>query len=403
MKKFFLVFIGLFTTYLSSFSQNIKTDVVIIGANSSAYAAAIQSAKSGVKTLLIDAGHFDAITLSPADRTIKAGIYANFTKLIDTLQKAPLRDNHTLSPAFTARVFKSWSDTIKNLTVLPSATITKIKKSGQGWEIDCAGREIKADVIVDATPNLMAAKMLGFVSKKSSFGSTSSIYTDKKYRTSIAITPDANGFFKPVYLSSFVIPEIENLILVSPTGEASTLLTGQASGAIAAYCAFFKTTTQKLNVRAIQTELLSYNSRFVKFDDIADNDSSIIAFQHIGVTGLLKAKEENGKLLFMPEASVSTEDLKQPFREMYSRSQIWFLDNKAERLTLADALSLIKFVGSRGEELNKEAEKAWKGSLKLKGNFDLKKVISRRELAVLFDVYLQPYTVSVDLDGNIKS
>jgi hypothetical protein len=403
MKKFFLIFIGLFTTYVCSFAQNIKTDVVVVGANPGAYAAAIQSAKSGVKTLLIDPGKFDAITLSPADRVIKAGIYANFSKLIDTLQKAPLRDNQTLSPAFTARVFKAWSDTIKNLTILPAASITKIKKAGKGWEIDLAGREIKADIIVDATPNLMAAKMLGFVAKKSSFVKASNIYTDKKYRTSIAVTPDANRFFKPVYLSSFVIPEIENLVVASPADEPSTLLTGQASGAIAAYCAFFKTTTQKLNVRAIQTELLTYNSRFLKFDDIADSDSSIIAFQHIGVTGILKAKDQSGKLLFMPDSSVSTEELKQPLRELYSRSQIWFLDNKADKLTLEDALSLIKFVGSRGEELNKEAEKAWKSSLKLKGNFDLKKIISRRELAVLFDVYLQPYTVSVDLDGKIKS
>ena len=190
--------------------------------------------------------------------------------------------------------------------------------------------------------------------------------------------------------------------MIAPENILSTLITGQAAGAIAAYCAFFKTITEKLNVRVIQTELLTYNSRILKFDDIDDSDSSMIIFQHIGVTGILKAKEENGKLFFMPEASVSTEELKQPFRELYSRSQIWFLDNKAEKLTLEDALSLIKFVGSRGGELNKEAEKAWKSSLKLKGNFDLKKLITRRELAVLFDVYLKPYTVAVDLEGNIK-
>ena len=401
MIKNFFAALGIFFS-LSGLTQTIKTDVVVVGANASGYAAAIQSAKSGVKTFLIDAGKFNAIILTPADRSIKAGTYAEFAKHVDTLQKTPLLESHTLSSEFTARVFKAWSDTVKNLTVLPAATITKIEKDGKGWEIDLVGREIKADVIVDATPGFTVAKMIGFAPKKSSAATGSNIYADKKYRTSIAVAPDENRAFRPIPLSSLIVPGIENIVLIAPENISSTLITGQAAGAIAAYCAFFKTTTEKLNVRVIQTELLTYNSRILKFDDIDDSDSSMIVFQHIGVTGILKAKEENGKLFFMPEASVSTEELKQPFRELYSRSQIWFLDNKAEKLTLEDALSLIKFVGSRGGELNKEAEKAWKSSLKLKGNFDLKKLINRRELAVLFDAYLKPYTVAVDLEGNIK-
>lgn len=403
MIKNFIASILLFFSF-TGFAQTIKTDVVVVGANSSGYAAAIQSAKSGVKTLFIDAGKFNAITLSPSDRSLKAGIYAEFVKHVDTLQKAPLKDNHTLTPAFIAQVFKTWTDTIKNLTILPNVSITKIKKSGKGWEIDLVGREIKADVIVDATSGYTIAKMTGFViNKKDVAVKDINPYSDKKYRTSVAINPNDKQFFKPVYLSSLVVPEIENLVLAAPAGEPLSLLSGQAAGAVAAYCSFFKTTTNKLNVRVIQTELLSYNSRIIKFDDIPETDSSMIAFQHIGVTGILKGKEESGKLLFMPEASVSTEELKQPLRELYSRSQIWFLDNKVDKLTLKDALSLIKFVGSRGEELNKETEKRWKTSLRLNGDFDLKRIISRRELAILFDAFLQPYTVAVDLEGNIKT
>lgn len=389
---------------LTAFSQTIKTSVIVVGANSGGYAAAIQSAKSGVKTLLIDAKKFDAIMLSPVDRSLKAGIYADFIKHVDSLQKSPLKDNHTLSPEFTAQVFKSWTDTIKNLTVLPNAPITKIKKSGKGWEITLAQKEIKADIILDATPGHQVSKMAGLIINKKDISTQNQvIYSDKKYRTSVAITSDDKLIFKPVYLSSLVVPAIENLVLAAPLGESLNLLSGQAAGAVAAYCSFFKTTTNKLNVRVIQTELLSYNSRIIKFHDIHESDSSMIAFQHIGVTGILKGKEENGKLLFMPEAPVSTEELKQPLRELYSRSQIWFLDNKTDKLTLNDALSLIKFVGSRGEELNKEIEKGWKKSLRLNGSFDLNRIISRRELAILFDAYLQPYSVAVDLDGNIKT
>ncbi|MEJ6981080.1 FAD-dependent oxidoreductase [Pedobacter sp. P351] len=403
MSRNLIVFICLLFS-LTGFSQTIKTSVVVVGANSGAYAAAIQSAKSGVKTLLIDAKKFDAIVLSPVDRSLKAGIYADFIKRVDSLQKSPLKDNHTLSPEFTAQVFKSWTDTIKNLTVLPNASITKIKKSGKGWDITLVHKEIKADILLDATPGQTVAKMAGLVINKKTISTQAPvIYSDKKYRTSVAVTSGDKLYFKPVYLSSLVVPDIENLVLAAPAGESLNILSGQAAGAIAAYCSFFKTTTNKLNVRVIQTELLTYNSRIIKFDDIHESDSSMIAFQHIGVTGILKGKEENGKLLFMPQAPVSTEELKQPLRELYSRSQIWFLDNKTDKLTLNDALSLIKFVGSRGEELNKEAEKGWKTSLRMNGSFDLKRVISRRELAILFDAYLQPYSVAVDLDGNIKT
>ena len=389
---------------IQSFAQNLKTGVLVVGSGPSALAAAIQSANSGVKTLLIDAGRFDAITLSASDRAVKAGIYNGFSTIVDSLQKSPLMDSHSLTPAFTAQVFKVWTDTLKNLTVLPNASIKKLERSGKGWEVDLTDREIKADVLVDATPAYSIVKLLGInAPKEDAATSAASIYSDKKYRTSVALTADDSGSFKTTPLASFLVPEVENLVLARPFGRNGGLLTGQAAGATAAYCVFFRTSTKNLNVRAIQTELLSYKSRLIKFDDIPESDSSMIAFQHLGVTGILKAREREGKLLFQPDSSVSTEELKQPLRELYSRSQIWFLDNKSDKISLETALSLIKFVGSRGDELNREVEKAWSSSLKLDGKYDLKRPVTRRMMAVLLDTYLEPYTVAVDLDGNVRS
>jgi hypothetical protein len=385
-----------------TFAQNIKTGVLVVGGNASAYAAAIQSAKSGVKTVLIDAGKLNQVLLTAADRAYKIGIYADFVNRVDSLQKSPLKSNENLTPDFTARVFKSWTDTVKNLTVIPNASIKKIKKSGKGWEVDLQDREIKADALVDATTTLSIASKVGVnISKKNQAKPQSSVYSDKKYRTSLALSDGAEGAVKMLPLSSFIAPTVENLVLVAPLGETPTLLGGQAAGVIAAYCAFFDKTTKQLQIRQIQSELLTFKSHLIKFDDIVESDSSMIAFQHIGVTGILKAKEQGGKLLFMPDSNVSTEDLRQPFREYYSRSQIWFLDNKVAKLTVNDALSLIKFVGSRGEELNREVENAWNKTLKLKGKFDLKRLITRREIAVLFDVYLQPFGVPIDMEGNV--
>jgi len=386
----------------TGYAQDIKTGVLVIGANSSGYAAAIQSAKSGVKTLLIDAGSFHSITLSPEDRSINAGIYAEFSRIVDSLQKSPLQAHHSLTPEFTAQVFKVWTDTLKNLTILSNASVQKIKKSGKSWQVDLPGREIKVDIILDATPTYSIAKMAGLADSKDS-QPVLSIYSDKLYRTSVAALQEDNGVSKLITLSSLLAPGIENLVLAAPIGKVSTLLSAQAAGATAAYCVFFKTGTKNLNVRMIQSELLSYKSHIIRYADIADTDSSMIAFQHIGVTGIFKAKEENGNLFFLPDSTVSVDELKQPFRELYSRSQIWFLDHKEDRITLETALSLIKFVGSRGKELDKEVESAWTKSLKLEGKFDLKKPVTRREFAILLDTYLQPFNVAVTIDGLIKS
>lgn len=386
------------------YAQNLKTSVLVVGASPSGMAAAIQSAKSGVKTVLIDAGNFESLTLSVQDKTIKAGIYADFVKRVDSLQKRPFTANQLLTPAFTASVFKGWADTVKNLTILSKSTIKKLKKSGKGWQIDLQNREIKADVLVDASSNDALTRMVGLIAKRTGTTiSSSKLYDNNLYRTSVAIVKSESVAFKGFTLADFIVPEIENLVLVKPNQDVSGLQSGQAAGTIAAYCAFFKTSTKNIDVRKTQSELLTFKARLIHFDDIAEADSSMIAFQHIGVTGILKGKMEGNKFLFLPEATVSTEELKKPFREYYSRSQIWFLDNQSPKLTIKGALSLIKFTASRGEELNTQVQKAWKSSLRLPGNFDLDKTITRREFAILLDTYLQPFSVGVDLSGYVKN
>ena len=402
MIKYFIIILSVLGAQ-NTWAQKIKTGVLVVGSTPAALAAAIQSANSGVKTLLIDAGKFEFVTLSEVDRSSKTGIYAGLIKHADSLQKsASKNDVHNFTPAFTASVFKAWTDTVKNLTILKDASIKKIKKSGRDWEVGLSGREIKADMLVDGTADYSIAKLAGFTgTATSNLSSATSIYSDKKYRTSVGTSLKNAGVFSPVPIASLTTT-IENLILAGPLGGVASLHSGQGAGTVAAYCVFFKTTTKSINIRAVQSELLTYKSRLLRFEDIDESDSSMIALQHIGTTGILEATETNGKLYFNPEKTVSTEDLKLPLREYYSRSQIWFLDNKAEKLTLENTLSLIKFIGSRGEELNKEVKKSWNTSLRFKGIFDLKRVLTRKEIAILFDSYVQPFSIAVDTEGNIK-
>lgn len=388
--------------YCAAYSQTIKTGVLVVGAGPAGLSAAIQSAHSGVKTLLIDRGTIESVMLAPEDRVFRTGMYATFIKRVEAAQKYPVTKNQTFSPAFAATIFRAWTDTVKNLTVMKKVAVNSIRKEGKSWEVILSNkREIKADVIVDAASDNSISALVSPGAADAKIAPADSVpYASKKYRTGVAVLSESGW---PVTLpAQTLISDTENFVLTGNKQTSSNLYTGQAAGALSAYCSFFKKTTKDLNVRLIQSELMGFGANLMRLDDIAENDSNALAIQSVALTGILKGKASEGKFCFMPDSTVSSEEIKLPVKEYYSRSQIWFLDNKADKLTLKDALSLIKFTASRGEELNREVEKAWNTSFKLRGKFDLAKPVTRRELAVLFNAYLKPFNVFVDISGELK-
>lgn len=397
MKQYIL---GIFCLFgLSGFAQ--KTGVVVFGATPAGLAAAIQSAHSGVKTILIDPTGMEQIVLTPSDKAYKIGVYADFLKRVDSLQKGKNLSNQNLLPAYTATIFKGWTDTIKNLSVIRKGVVKNIEKDGKNWEIELTDkREIKADVVVDATKTNEITKLAKLTS--GGLKTTTGVYPDKSYRTSVSLS-EAKGYYPAgVPVSSLIAPNAENFLVIAESLNPNMLI-GQGAGTAAAYLAFFKVTNKDLNIRKTQGELATFNSQFLKFDDVPVTDSLAGSIQKIAVTGILKGKLKNDKFLFLHDSTVTMDEIRQPIREYYSRSQIWFLDNKADRLTVGDVLSLIKFAGSRGNELDKEVERGWNRNLRLTGKYDPKKLITRREFARLVDLYLKPFDRNIDLEGNLKS
>jgi hypothetical protein len=402
-------------------AQTIHTDVLVTGATESGVAAAIQAAHSGVKVLLIvETNDLAGNITQNRDTTFDAGIQANFLKLtLKARTDSTLKIVNPFSQAVASDVLKGWTDTIKNLTIMRNTTFQKIEKSRKDWEVKLNdGKTIKADVVVDASANgALAAKAgipfdqaTGYYKRAILLNQPAieHIYDNRLYRTSVGIGNSANKDFT-IPLGSLVAAGAENFILAgrfpalksAKQLEPATMSDGQAAGATAAFCSFFKTTTNSLNARVIQGELFAYKSWLIPFIDIQKTDSNFAAIQRIGVTGLLKGRIINGKLFFQPDSLVSGEELRMPMREFYSRSQIWFADHNIDKFTLNDVLSLIKFNASRGEELNKEVEKVWKTSFKFTGKYNLDHLVSRREFAVLADAYLKPFNVRVDINGNL--
>lgn len=397
-------------------AQTIKTGVLVIGNTPGSISASIQSARSGAKTILLTQSLTLSARFTEEDLPYIANIKNYYalkdkknSKLIDSITAAKVSLDET-SP-----LIKSITDTVNNLTLNLNNAIDQIEKDGKGWEIRLkGGQKIKADVLVDATENLSIASMLRIDNKKTMAipGATSNPFDNKLYRSTVAYGyMEKANIIRSVYtipLGSLIPLGVENLVLV-PNNIAgirpSSMSLGQAAGTVASYCAFFKTNTKNINIRLVQGELLTFSALLIPYTDIKLKDPNFLALQRIGLSGLLTpGMVKDGdlhKIRFDTAGIVTANQLKNPMKEFYSRSQIWFADNKKDTLSIYDAISLFMFTGARGEELKKEIEEGWKMSFNLSSDFNLKRDISRKEFAILADRYLQPYNVRIDFAGNL--
>lgn len=409
---FFLSFFGLFLQ-----AQTIKTGVLVIGNTPAGAAAAVQSARSGAKTMYLT----QSIALSPVfseeDLSYILNLRNHFylkerkrSKATDSIISSEIRLNKA------SELIKNISDTVKNLTLNNNNVISEIKADGKGWDIRLkGGQRIKADVVVDATEMLSIASLLSIDLKKTMATPVlnASLFDNKLLRTGVV-----TGYLKkgspeqlPVYipLGALIPASTENFIAVPLSiGDlkADRMSVGQAAGTIAAYCAFFKTSTKSINIRVVQGELFAFGAELIPYSDIDRKDPNFLAFQRLGLSGLMRSNIINegniNKIKFDTAGTINAEVLRSSMNEFYTRSQIWFADNKSETLSIADAISLFMFTATRGEELKKEIEEGWAQSFKFSSKFDPKRAISRKEFGILADRYLQPFNVRVDMAGNLQ-
>lgn len=384
----------------TTIAQTVKTGVLVIGNGNAAIGAGIQSAMSGAKTtLLIQEPEFE---LSPLEQNIHSGLEADFLKRMKQAKgikdpNAPVYVDQTSANA----VLKTWTDSLKHLTLIKNIKWSRIKRSGGGWNVLLSnGKVIKAAVLVNAdqTGNVNAALglPLGSTSPWHSFS-----YADNVYKNSIASGSfNAGSASNYALLKDFQVTGQENLLLITSKGES--MIGGQAVGAAAAYAAFFDTKTSKVNLKMTQAELMKFGLSLVPFADVLPVDSNWAAIQFVGLSGFLKGESANGKLNFLPERLVTTAEIKDMVKAYYYKAQIWFEDYKAADMTIQSTLNLVCFVGNKSpEHTQAEVEKKWKKDYGFKSDFDLKRKISRREFSVLVNAYLKPFGVNIDATGRV--
>ncbi len=449
----YIVFAFVIFINTALFAETIKTDVLVIGGTYSGTAASLQCARSKVKTILIVPGRqlinaAAAISLTK-NKTLTSGIWGEFQKHLqacNTAHKITAVNQQQVSYTTALAVLKIMTDTVKKLTVQLNTQWLTIKKSGTGWEVNVLNNGkplyIKTKLLIDATETGKAALAAGavFITDADHRDSTGrqllglvhtgiddvyQPYTHSQlYRTSIAVNNGSVNTGRP--LPAFVIPlgaviakNVNNLLVTGPVisaayqvnraldNPAAQLLLGQGAGTIAAYCAFFETTTQNLNVRMIQGELLDHKGVLLPFADIASTDADWRATQQVAATGLLQGERSaDGRaaiLNFMPDVAVNTAEIKPVLLETYTRSFLWFNRIKpVEQFTVGNLLSLIsEFTLTAPDVLQAKLQRQWQLTYHFKQAFDLNRPVTRREFAVLVNQYLNPFARRVDLEGHI--
>ncbi|WP_259068558.1 FAD-dependent oxidoreductase [Mucilaginibacter sp. X4EP1] len=436
IKNLFALFLAFNCTFL--YAQTVKTDVLVIGNDPGAVSASVQCARSKVKTIWV----FEKLAINTTStptatytiengRNIPSGIWGEFRKLVqqsyykkpghDTSQYAAL----TFEADTAIAVLQKMTDTLKNLSLYKQTTFINIKKDNDYWAVSVRQNEkiitIKTRVVIDATTDGAIALKAG-----AKFDTAFKNANPNAYRTAIATGSVLPGIensnityppypFYSIPMNAILLRDLENLLVIDkalPPGDniqslPAQLELGQGAGTIAAYCAFFKTTTQNLKVRIIQGELLDYKGYILPFTDINPKDVNWRAIQQVSATGLLNGKLQQttapAQFVFMPDSAVLTDEIKPIFSEIYTRAFLWFNNEKPGKMfTIGNTLSFISdYTLTDPQLLQKNIQKAWKSQYKFNTDFDLKQPITRREFAVLANRFLNPFARTIDLNGRL--
>jgi hypothetical protein len=400
-KEWFVVFILVLTVQLG-YSQKVKTGVLVIGNGNNALGAGFQSAVSGVKTiLLMENQNFEMSEVHPLDKNLYSGLEAEFLKRMRKAKGIKDTSKVYIDQTSANAVIKTWADSTKNLTIIRAREWSKLKRAGGGWSIQLSdGRTIRAAVLVhaDASGKVNEALLLPKM-KENQWKALD--YKDNLYRTSISSgfsVDNSSSNVLPLY--NLLIPEQENLVVLNP--DQQSIAAGQSAGATAAYAAFFDLKTSQSNLKKIQGELISYRLSILPFEDVVAADSNWKAVQFIGLSGFLKGALSSGRLTFVPNREVSTEEIKEPIKEYFYKAQIWFEDYKGSQMTISSTLDLVSKIGNKSPENTlTEVKKKWKTTYGFKTEFEPSRNITRREFAVLVYEYLNPFNVNVDSKGRV--
>jgi hypothetical protein len=421
MKFRLYIFISLISPALLMAQKKAKPTLLVYGSDIEAFTAAVQSAQSSVPTLWVleQEQMVPSLTIGAtsilSNANLDGGIWMDMLMKIamskdvnDSIAQMVKRD---INPRLAMNALEKIISTQPNLTVMKALSVQSVLRSKKDWEVTLSNKQkytIRA--IIDATEE---GKLRSLVNGMEGYYKPGRISRADAHSLDLSRTTVAVGEVDSV-VYSYVLNNIlsqanqnlfstQYLIQVARNAESIPVRAqlGQAVGAAAAYCAFFKTTADKIDPRKLQTELITYDARLLPLQDVPTSHGHYRAIEKMYLAGLLTGRKKEGSYVFDSKDSVRFEEIKPVFNQLHSRSQLWFMDNDGVYLTWRDLLSLVRFVSFRGTEMDAQIQKDWSNKLKFPGEFDENRIVSREEFAVIVGKYADPYVKGVTAEGVI--
>lgn len=423
-----LLFVFVFFTNLA-FAKGKKPQLLVYGNDVEAFASALQSARSGVETywVLPTAIHYKEWSLlasgsdTDTTRNLIGGIWRN---VIEEINREGDNKDSVIRPLFKgidefmleSAVEKLIEEQAK-LTVLKDVDVLRISRSKRKFTVQLSDRmRFSVLSVIDATSERFLEKQLLAHEAVSNLAQDSlpkgschiADLDANRLRTLLAIANAKEAVFALTMNDVLQLRNGNLFFTKSGTGRGilgSSLLArmnvGQAVGACASYCAFYKVDADKLDVRKVQAELLSFKSRLLPFIDVSIGDPNFAALQRMFLVSLLPWDRMSSPYLFQGEDTVAVASVRAVMLQLYTRAQLWFMDNEMAYFTVKDVVDLLKVVAFRSNELDVEVEKSWSRRFKFKTPYELDRLITRYEFAVLMDAYASPFQVRVNTEGVV--
>lgn len=410
------VMLCLFITF-SGYAQTIKTGVLVYGNQSSAIGAALQSAKSGAKTVLLFPQK--EVYFNHAD--FRTSIYGMAKCVTDTILK--LDSTRKLPIDFAEKMWK-YLDSVPNLMLIKGLDVESAQRKGKTWHVMLNTKTLlKADALVDATYDGTLAALAGAkINPKTRYfkskNPNGSVPFAQKYtadlRTALQTGFDKDSSAQVMNLLSFLPDSTEHLVLAGRQYQSNEVIiektadfnTGQAAGVIAAYASFFKDQTPKITqakMRVIQSELLNYQMPVFDLADVTLQKSYWRAVQHSLLCGFFVPEQKENTLYFHPEKEVHIQEIQPLLQQYFFKTAIWLEDHPIKDvLSVEQAIELVCYLGNKGLLLSKDRiQRNWNKVYGF-GTFNPKKNINRAAFSILVKDYLMCFETEINIAGKIR-
>jgi hypothetical protein len=192
---------------------------------------------------------------------------------------------------------------------------------------------------------------------------------------------------------------VTNRINGSTRLQSVILLTGQAAGVLAALSVNRRKSPREIPVRDVQQQLLEASAYIMPLYDVKPDDPHFQAIQKISATGILKTEGEPyfraNRTWFHPDSCITTGE----FSEGLKSFRYTVTDELNDTtLTLGKCIEILSSL--KGNNVEEQITTDWENISSRP--FEPDAPATKREIAVLLDRILNPFSRQVDHRGVLK-